>query len=412
MQAAVENSKYKYAVLALLYLGWCVSYIDRAAITFAATHIASEFSLKPSELGILLSSFFLGYSLLQLPGGWLADRFGSRPVIVISILLWSLFTGITGMAWSITSLVVIRFVFGLGEGAFPAASVKGVAETFSKEERPKMSSLLMSSNYVGSMLAPILIAPMIIAFGWRNVFHYIGIVGVVFAVVYWFVVKPIRQTRNSGNAAADAEKKAINKQAFRALLKTPLMWQIVAVWFGLSIVNKGLDSWMPTYLMTQRGLNLKSVGMLLPLPYVLAGIATAIGGWVMMRFFDGRERVLLIGSSILTAIFIYCMYTADSVAALITYQCIAYFFKSFVLATCIALPTKMLPANLIGTSIGMVNLGGQSAGFISPLVIGFLVSAFNNYDYAFGFLIAAACFSVLVSLFIRTMKSSAYAQHA
>jgi len=410
MTAATETGKYKYVVLALLYLGWCVSYIDRAAITFAATYIASEFQLKPSDLGILLSSFFLGYSLLQLPGGWLADRFGSRPVIVISILLWSVFTGVTGMAWSIASLVVIRFVFGLGEGAFPAASVKGVAETFGKEERPKMSSLLMSSNYVGSMLAPLIIAPMIIQFGWRNVFHYIGIAGLVFALLYWFVVKPVRTIK--GDAAADAEKKAINKEAFRALLKTPLMWQIVAVWFGLSIVNKGLDSWMPTYLMTQRGLNLKSVGLLLPLPFVLAGISTAIGGWVMMRFFDGRERYLLIGSSILTAIFIYCMYTADSVAALITYQCVAYFFKSFVLATCIALPTKMLPANLIGTSIGMVNLGGQSAGFISPLVIGFLVSAFNNYDYAFGFLIAAACFSVLVSLFIRTLKSSAYAQHA
>jgi len=405
MKLATETKKYQYLVLALLYLGWCVSYIDRAAITFAATYIASEFHLKPSDLGILLSSFFLGYSLLQLPGGWLADRFGSRPVIVISILLWSVFTGVTGMAWSISSLVIIRFVFGLGEGAFPAASVKGVAETFSKEERPKMSSLLMSSNYVGSMLAP-----MIIAYGWRNVFHYIGIAGLLFALVYWFVVKPVRAAK--GSSAADAEKKAINKQAFRALLKMPLMWQIVAVWFGLSIVNKGLDSWMPTYLMTQRGLNLKSVGLLLPLPYVLAGISTAIGGWVMTRFFDGRERYLLIGSSILTAIFVYCMYTAPSVSALITFQCIAYFFKSFVLATCIALPTKMLPANLIGSSIGMVNLGGQSAGFLSPLVIGFLVSAFSNYDYAFGFLIAAACFSVLVSLFIRTMKSSAYAQHA
>jgi sugar phosphate permease len=408
MKLATETRKYQYLVLALLYLGWCVSYIDRAAISFAATYIASEFHLKPSDLGILLSSFFLGYAMLQLPGGWLADRFGSRPVIVISILLWSVFTGVTGMAWSISSLVIIRFVFGLGEGAFPAASVKGVAETFSKQDRPKMSSLLMSSNYVGSMLAPLIIAPMIIAFGWRNVFHYIGIAGLLFALVYWFVVKPLKDIK--GDATAVAEKKAINKQAFRALLKMPLMWQIVAVWFGLSIVNKGLDSWMPTYLMTQRGLNLKSVGLLLPLPYVLAGISTAIGGWVMTRFFDGRERYLLIGSSILTAIFVYCMYTAGSVTALITFQCIAYFFKSFVLATCIALPTKMLPANLIGSSIGMVNLGGQSAGFISPLVIGFLVSAFSNYDYAFSFLIAAACFSVLVSLFIRTQKAATYAQ--
>jgi len=410
MKAATETSKYRYLVLGLLYLGWCVSYIDRAAISFAATYIAGEFHLGAADLGILLSSFFLGYALLQLPGGWLADRFGSRPVIVVSILLWSLFTGVTGVAWSITSLVIIRFVFGLGEGAFPAASVKAVAETFGHEQRPKMSSLLMSSNYVGSMLAPIIIAPLIIAFGWRNVFHYIGIVGLLFALLYWFLVKPLKLGK--ADAGVDAEQKAINKEAFRRLLKMPLMWQIVAVWFGLSIVNKGLDSWMPTYLMTQRGLNLKAVGMLLPLPFVLAGISTAIGGWVMIRFFDGRERYLLIGSSVLTAIFVYCMYTASSVAGVITFQCIAYFFKSFVLATCIALPTKMLPANLIGTSIGMVNLGGQSAGFISPLVIGFLVSAFNNYDYAFGFLIAAACFSVLVSLFIRTMKSAANVQLA
>ncbi|MBV8624971.1 MAG: MFS transporter [Herbaspirillum sp.] len=404
MDAAARGGKYKYLVLVLLYLGWCVSYIDRAAITFAATQIASEFQLKPSDLGILLSSFFLGYSLLQLPGGWLADRFGSRPVIVISILLWSVFTGITGLAWSITSLVVIRFVFGLGEGAFPAASVKGVAETFTREERPKMSSLLMSSNYIGSMLAPLLIAPLIVHYGWRTVFHYIGIAGLAFALVYWFCVRPVRP--GAGGS------KAINKASFKALLKMPLMWQIVAVWFGLSIINKGLDSWMPTYLMTVRGLNLKSVGLLLPLPYIMAGLSTAIGGWVMVRFFDGRERVLLIGSSLLTALFVYCMYTAQSVDGVIAYQCLAYFFKSFVLAVCVALPTKMLQAQLVGSGMGMVNLGGQLAGFISPLVIGFLVSAFANYDYAFAFLVGAALFSVVVSLFIRTQRSPAQVQPA
>ncbi|QNB06539.1 MFS transporter [Herbaspirillum frisingense] len=404
MDAAVTKGKYKYLVLVLLYLGWCVSYIDRAAITFAATQIASEFQLKPAELGVLLSSFFLGYSLLQLPGGWLADRFGSRPVIVISILLWSVFTGVTGMAWSITSLVVIRFVFGMGEGAFPAASVKGVAEHFTREERPKMSSLLMSSNYVGSMLAPLLIAPLILHFGWRAVFHTIGIAGLVFALVYWFCVRPVRH--------GVAGSKAINKAAFKALLQMPLMWQIVAVWFGLSIINKGLDSWMPTYLMTVRGLNLKAVGLLLPLPYIMAGLSTAIGGWVMVRFFDGREKILLIASSLLTAVFVYCMYTAATVEGVIAWQCLAYFFKSFVLATCIALPTKMLQAQLVGSGVGMVNLGGQLAGFISPLVIGFLVSAFANYDYAFGFLIAAALFSVLVSLFIRTTKTAGQMQPA
>ena len=154
------------------------------------------------------------------------------------------------------------------------------------------------------------------------------------------------------------------------------------------------------------------VGLLLPLPYIMAGLSTAIGGWVMVRFFDGREKLLLIGSSLLTAVFVYCMYSAASVEGVIAWQCLAYFFKSFVLATCIALPTKMLQAQLVGSGVGMVNLGGQLAGFISPLVIGFLVSAFANYDYAFSFLIGAAFFSVLVSLFIRTHKSDSQMQPA
>jgi sugar phosphate permease len=285
MDAAVKDGKYKYLVLVLLYLGWCVSYIDRAAITFAATQIASEFQLKPSDLGILLSSFFLGYSLMQLPGGWLADRLARARDR-------HLHPAVVGLHRRDRHGLVHHQPGGdplrvrPGRGAFPAASVKGVAENFTREERPKMSSLLMSSNYIGSMLAPLLIAPLIVHFGWRAVFHTIGIAGLVFALVYWFCVRPVR---------ADAGgSKAINKAAFKALLKMPLMWQIVAVWFGLSIINKGLDSWMPTYLMTVRGLNLKAVGLLLPLPYIMAGLSTAIGGWVMVRFFDGRERLLLI----------------------------------------------------------------------------------------------------------------------
>jgi sugar phosphate permease len=295
-------------------------------------------------------------------------------------------------------MLMIRLLFGLGEGAFPSASVKGVSEVFAHSERPKASAFLMSSNYFGSMVAPLVIAPLILHFGWRNVFHCIGIVGLAFSLFYWLMIRPTRASVEDQGIPS----RQIDKASLRALMKMPLMWQIVTVWFGLSLVNKGLDSWMPTYLMTQRGLDLKSVGLLSPLPFVLACFSTAIGGWVMLRFFDGREKYLLVGSATLTAIFLYFMYTAATVTGVIVFQCTVYFFKSFVLATAIALPTKILSRHLIGTAIGMVNLGGQSAGFVAPLVIGVLVSAFNNYDYAFAFLIAAACLSVVVSLFIHT----------
>src|SRR5438128_517013 len=95
-------------ILLALYFTWIVSYIDRTTINLSIVQMGKDLSLDASQLGIILSSFFFGYALIQIPGGWLADRFGSRKVIVVAVLMWSIFTGLTGFAWSLTSLLLIR----------------------------------------------------------------------------------------------------------------------------------------------------------------------------------------------------------------------------------------------------------------------------------------------------------------
>lgn len=387
----------------LLYLAYVISYVDRAAITLALTQIGKDFNLQASDLGIVISAFFLGYAAMQIPGGWLADRFGSKFVIVIAIASWSVFTVLTSFAWSLGSLIVIRLIFGLTEGAYPSASVKGVTELFDKPSRPKLSALLVSSNYAGSMLAPLIMAPLLIAFGWRQAFEVIGIAGVAFALVYFVLVPHIRPAARAGKAPGTPPT-AAEKAARRELLKNPFLWQLLTVWFGLSCVNKGLDSWMPTYLLQQRGLDLKAVGFLTPIPFLLATIATAIGGWVMTKFFADREKYLLIGSATLTGIFLYAMYKSQTIAALIFFQSLVYFFKSFVLATVVALPTKVLPDDQIGTGIGMVNFGGQSAGFVAPAIMGFLVTGTGSFDAAFNFLLVMTVVGALVATTIRTRE--------
>ncbi|HWR38697.1 MAG TPA: MFS transporter [Patescibacteria group bacterium] len=387
----------KYTVFALLYLGWCISYIDRAAMNIALAAIGKEFSLNPASMGVVLSTFFIGYAAMQLPGGWMADKFGSKRVIIGSLLMWSVFTAATGVAWSLTSLIVIRLLFGFGEGAFPCATLKGIAEYFPKSERPKMSGALLSSNYIGSAIAPMIIAPLLMYMGWRHMFFVIGIAGIAFIAIYWLLIKPARKPTE-----AEQKKEDAVKISARELLKIPLMWQLVFAWFALSLINKGLDSWMPTYLLTVRHLDLKSIGILTPLPFIAAGIATAIGGWVMDKLFDGREKYLLVIAASLTAFFLYFMYTAESVLMVIAFQSLVYFFKSFVLAGVIAMPLKMLPGSVAGSATGLVNLGGQSAGFASPVIIGLLIGAFNgSYDAVFWFLIGCACLSALSSLTIK-----------
>jgi MFS family permease len=395
-------SRHRSAVgFVLLYLAYMISYVDRAAISLALAQIGKDFNLQASDLGIVISAFFLGYAAMQIPGGWLADRFGSKFVVVIAIAAWSVFTVMTSFAWSLASLVVIRLIFGLTEGAFPSASVKAVTEMFDKPSRPKLSALLVSSNYAGSMLAPLIMAPLLIAFGWRHAFEVIGFAGVAFALVYFVLVPHIRSF--AGNEPTTPQT-AVKQASKRELLKNPFLWQLLTVWFGLSCVNKGLDSWMPIYLLQQRGLDLKAVGILTPIPFLLATIATAIGGWVMTRFFPEREKFLLIVSAALTGIFLFAMYESRTIGALIFFQSLVYFFKSFVLATVVALPNKILPGDQIGTGLGMINFGGQCAGFVAPMVMGFLVTGTGSFDAAFDFLLAMTILAVVVATMIRSRE--------
>jgi sugar phosphate permease len=386
----------------LLYIAYCISYVDRAAISLALAQIGKDFNLQAADLGIVISAFFLGYAAMQVPGGWLSDRFGSKYVVIVTIVMWSLFTAFTSLAWSLTSLIAIRFIFGIAEGGFPPASIRAVAEVFKKDSRPKMSALLLSSNYAGSMVAPLIMAPLILWLGWRHAFNAIGIAGIVFAVAYFVFVPYLGRPGTSDTSPSGT--KAETRAPMRELMKNPLLWQLMVVWFGLSCVNKGLDSWMPLYLLQQRGLDLKTVGVVAPIPFVMATIATAIGGWVMTTFFAEREKYLLIGASALTGIFLYAMYKAETIAMLITYQSVVYFFKSFVLASVIALPTKLLRDDQIGSGIGMVNLGGQSAGFVAPVAIGFIVTGTGSFDAAFGFLMAMTALSVVVAATISTAQ--------
>jgi MFS family permease len=397
----LDLSKKQASVLGfvLLYIAFCISYIDRAAISLALGQIGKDFTLQAADLGIVISAFFLGYAAMQVPGGWLADRFGSKFVVIVTIAMWSLFTVMTGFAWSQLSLIAIRFIFGLAEGGFPSASIKGVAEFFDKESRPKMSALLTSSNYAGSMVAPLIMAPLIIWLGWRHAFTSIGVAGIVFALVYLlFVPRVVPGKRPAKTAKPETSN-------WRELVGNQFLWQLLIVWFGLSCVNKGLDSWMPIYLLQVRELDLKAVGVLTPIPFVLATVATAIGGWVMTTFFAEREKYLLIGSSALTGVFLYAMFKSQTITALIVFQALVYFFKSFVLAAVIALPTKVLKDDQIGTGVGMVNFGGQSAGFIAPMVMGFIVSWTGSFDAAFSFLVIMTAMAVVVAATINTAQA-------
>lgn len=387
-----SNQKKPKLVFILLYIAFIICFIDRSAISIALSYIGNDFHLDATKLGIVSSAFFFSYSLMQIPGGWLADKFGSKLTVVVAILMWSLFTILTGFAWSLASLLVIRILFGIGEGAYPSASLKQISEEFSFKARSEATSAIISSNYAGAAIAPVIIAPIIASLGWRVAFHLMGILGLIFVVIYYLALRPIRQKR----AAAAGNTKRIN---WKASLLNPVVWQFFLVVLGLSVITKGLDSWMPTYLLQARHINLAGIAWLVPLPSISAGAAALLTGYLMVHFFKQKEKWLIAVSCLLATIFMFGMYKSTSLSNVIIFEVLTYFFKGLAFSGCFALFAQLVTGEAYGSAVGIVNFGGQLAGFLAPIIIGALVEHFNNsYSAAFLFLVICAAFSFVISL--------------
>ncbi len=360
------QSENKYVVFFFLYIGFCISYIDRSAIGLALPSISKDFALAPTQMGVVISAFFIGYSIMQIPGGWLADHFGSKTVICIALTLWSIFTFTTGHASTLAGLLFLRFVFGLCEGPYAGSCYRAIAEYFPRELRPAFTTGILSSNYIGSAIAPIIIVPLILWFGWRGMFQALGCIGLVYVFFYAFCVK---QTKPAEEVKAG--KKENKTKYFLHLMK------------------------------------FSAVGYVTPIPFMASFLSTAGCGWLMNKYFDKKEQYMIAICAVMTAIFLYLMYNAETLFWVVVFQCGVYFFKACILGSAVAIVLKIVTGSIAGSASTLVNMGGQVAGFISPVIMGYLVSAFNgSFNAVFYYLIAAAALCAVSALLIPKRKEA------
>ncbi|MGY4796437.1 MFS transporter [Lysinibacillus sp. FSL K6-0057] len=390
------TKKSRNVILALLFLGWSLGNLDRYIMNYAVVSITGDLQLDASSTGIILSAFFLGYAIMQIPGGWLADKFGAKRVLLMAVIMWSIFTGLTAIAWSLTAMIVIRFLFGIGEGGFQPSSSKIIATIFPKEERGRAMSIMLTSGGIVSLIVPLLAAYLLGTIGWRMMFIIIGAIGAIVAFLYWKYIKlPQDET-----ATAETENPA-NKVNFKELLKTPLMWNLIIAYFCIYAVNWGLVSWIPTYLQKNRGLDLMSIGWAQTIPAITTIIGVYGSGYIIDKLPKGMDKVLGSISCAVIGLLLYLMFTAETVTLFIGYQTVVSIFIAFVITLLPVIVLKKLPSSITGSAMGIANTGGQLAGFVTPMAIGFMVDAFNgSFDAAFWMLIGFAliCIVSLVTL--------------
>ena len=375
----------------ILYLGYMLLFADRTVMNISLAYIGKDFHVGAAALGTTASAFFLGYTLMQIPGGYLTDLLGSKRMVIIALLAWSLMTVVTGLAWSLVALVIIRFLFGIAEGPYPAAALKRISENYDQKEKSQATSALISSNYAGAAVAPLIIVPLIASSNWRTAFGWLGAAGLVITLVYYLLERPLKSVHQEVATRPHIKWQSIDRR----------VWAFVVIGLALNVITKGLETWMPVYFLKEQGINLKSLAWLVPLPVISGGIAASSAGFIMVHFFKHRERWLIIAASFLTLVFMFGLFKSSSLVAIVSFEVLIYFVKSLAFTGIFSFTAQILSEESYGSSIGIVNFGGQLGGFIGPLLIGWIVQLTTSYSAAFFGLVISAVVAVLACLFIR-----------
>ncbi|RVT93514.1 MFS transporter [Sphingomonas crocodyli] len=397
--------KARHSVLSVLFITWIVSHMDRMVMSIAIPYIAADFQLSSLASGFVLSAFFAGYSISHIPGGLLADRFGVRRVTTIALLWWSAFTALTGSVGSLAQMLFARLFFGLGEGIFPACAFKTISVWFPLRERATANAIMLSSNALGTALAPLIVVGVMATWGWRAAFHLMFIPGIIIAAIYWFLVadSPAKSRRISPQERAEIEAGSDDKgddtakHSLRDAWQQPYILRYFLILFVFDIAFWGFTTWLPTYLVKARGFSLVEMGAAASLPFFAGTLGFIVGGFVSDRLFPARRGVPIIATELISAALLYIMFTTQSTPVLIVCQTLAGFFLSAFFSTFWAYPMNSVPSRMMGVTGGFINMAGQLAAFLSPLAIGYLLDMSSG---GFGMTFALMIGSLIVSSII------------
>lgn len=397
---------YRYRVLVFIFFLMIITYLDRVCIGLLGTRIQDEFHLSNKQFGWALAAFALAYALFEIPSGILGDRIGQRAVFIRIVIWWSLFTVLTGFTTGLVSLIIVRFLFGMGEaGVFPTTSGT-VSRWFPASETARSVNVTTFAQSVGLCIAPLFIIPLAASLGWRSTFYINGAIGLLWVwVCYaWFKNDPLEVTGISENersyiVANRIFKKTSRHFSLRSIFKSRSLMAISAIHFCACWGFYFFISWLPIYL--QRGRHFSEHDSKLVIFSIFAmGIAVTMAGghfadWLVRKkglLFARRSMGMTILGGSAISLFITA-FTSSNVVVIISLV-VAYLFfplnNTNNYSVCID-----IGRNNAGAVAGVMNFSGQIGAFLMLILFGELADLTHSYNIPVGV--------VAVMLFIGCM---------
>ncbi len=383
--------------------------LDRTAIVVAAPTIRHEYGFSLVQMSLVLTSFSITYAALQVPAGWLAQKFGPRRALAWANLLWSVLTIVTPMGFSLASFVTIRALLGAGQAADWPASVMALKRWFPRRERSTGNSVLLGGLYLGPIAAAPATTAVIAAFGWRWAFYGFGVLGLLLGAAWWLWFRDDPRTHpaiTAGEAAyiaagQDEDPPGSQQGAFLRCLTSVQFWAIGVQYFFLVLIQSFYSTWLPTYLTEVRHMSLQQMGIDASLPWVALFVMVFVAGAVADAIqratgsiWKARVPAAMIGF-IVSAAALIAASRAPNIVLMMGLLCVSLGAIGLTQVS-IWSATQDLGRSMTGVVSGWANCWGNSAGFVGPVLTAFLVRWTGSWSGALlGIALAGAAGAVL-----------------
>jgi MFS family permease len=372
-----------------------INYMDRSSLSIAAPHMIDELGLTAADIGLLGTAFSLTYAFFQLPGGWLTDRLGAKPVYVMALGLWSIATALMAFGHHMWHFMVSRVLLGVFEAPVSPTSAKIVAEWFPPRERGAAVGVYDSGSKWGPAVAPPILTFLIMGFGWRAMFVILGVLGVIVAVGFWvFYRSPEHDRRVSAaelehiRAREEDDNAPTGHIPWLKLFTKPQTWAMVLGFVAVVWTLNIFVTFLPLMLNDIYSVADAALGWYTAIPFAVGGIGGILGGWFTTKYSRMRDQsaplvckrqIAAIYGGALAVCSVLVGVTTGHFVLQLSAMSLALFFCGALSAVGWSIPADVVTGSRVASLGSIQNFGGYFAGSLSPWLTGVLVTTTDSY---------------------------------
>src|SRR5215475_11742147 len=378
-----------------MFFSVVVLYMDRVNISVVAPVLMQEFGWDPALMGTVLSAFFVGYFLTQIPSGWLSDRWGAKGLLGGAVAWWSLVTMLTPFARTTSSMIAVRISLGLGEGMSPPCLYTAMSRWVPPNERSRVGAFLASGMYVGLVIAFPLAVWLMTNLGWPWVFYIFGALGLIWSGLWYLLV-----TNNpEDHPRMSQEELDLILQGHHAtpqaqtipwgrILRERAFWALLCAHFCTNWTWYTFLTWLPTYLVQVRGFSLNEMGVYATFPYIAMMFIGNGAAWLADDLIRRGVGITLVRKVSQTVCFcgagLFLLLLAHTSSPALTILCITLGLGSLAcFSSGMGINHLDIGPKYAGVLVGLTNTAASVPGILAPTVTGFIVKFTGDWNTVF-----------------------------